>query len=95
MNEYLVAGIKFYEDLIDKGAAKECARMILPMCSQTTLYMTGSLRSWLSYLNVRLDKNTQLEHREIARAIARMLVEIFPNTCEAVSTFNNFEGNFM
>ena len=95
MKEYLVAGIKFYEDLIDKGAAKECARMILPMCSQTTLYMTGSLRSWLSYLNVRLDKNTQLEHREIARAIARMLVEIFPNTCEAVSTFNNFEGNFM
>jgi thymidylate synthase (FAD) len=95
IKKYIVDGSKLYNLLLNKGAAKECARMVLPLCTQTTLYMTGNLRSWLSYFNVRLEENTQLEHREIALAIAEIVAELFPNTSEALNKFNEFKGNFM
>jgi thymidylate synthase (FAD) len=95
LKNHLIQGAKIYDELVEKGAAKECARMLLPLCTQTTLYMTGNLRSWLSYLNVRLEENTQLEHREIALAISKVIAEIFPNTTEALNNFNEFKGNFM
>jgi thymidylate synthase (FAD) len=95
IKNHLTQSAKIYDELIEKGAAKECARMLLPLCTQTTLYMTGNLRSWLSYLNVRLEDNTQLEHREIALAISKVIAEMFPNTTEALDNFNEFKGNFM
>jgi len=95
IKNHLVQSAKIYDELVEKGAAKECARMLLPLCTQTTLYMTGNLRSWLSYLNVRLEDNTQLEHREIAFAISKVIAEMFPNTTEALDNFNEFKGNFM
>jgi thymidylate synthase (FAD) len=95
IKNHLVQGAKIYEELVEKGAARECARMLLPLCTQTTLYMTGNLRSWLSYLNVRLETNTQLEHRQIALEVAKIISLIFPNTTEALDEFNEFEGNFM
>jgi thymidylate synthase (FAD) len=84
LKDYLTTGVKLYEDLIEKGAAKECARMFLPLCTQTTLFMTGTLRSWIHYVEVRTDKTTQLEHREIALAIKEGLISIFPNVTEAL-----------
>jgi thymidylate synthase (FAD) len=84
LKDYLTTGVKLYEDLIEKGAAKECARMFLPLCTQTTLFMTGTLRSWIHYVEVRTDKTTQLEHREIALPIKEGLISIFPNVTEAL-----------
>ncbi|NBO98642.1 MAG: FAD-dependent thymidylate synthase [Proteobacteria bacterium] len=85
LKEYLVNGAALYDDLIKKGAAKECARMILPLCTQTTMYMTGNLRSWIHYVDLRSNEDTQLEHREIAIAIKDALISIFPNTSEALN----------
>jgi len=95
IKDHLVQGAKIYDELVEKGVAKECARMLLPLCTQTTLYMTGNLRSWLSYLNVRLEENTQLEHRQIALEISKTIAKMFPNTTEALDNFNDFKGNFM
>jgi thymidylate synthase (FAD) len=67
------------------GVAKECARMILPLTTETTIYMTGSARSWLHYLELRCDTHTQLEHREIANAIKNeIFIKSFPNTSKAL-----------
>ncbi len=85
LKEYLVNGAALYDNLIKKGAAKECARMILPLCTQTTMYMTGNLRSWIHYVDLRSNEDTQLEHREIAIAIKDALISIFPNTSEALN----------
>jgi thymidylate synthase (FAD) len=95
LKSHIVEGVSLYESLLEKGAARECARMLLPLCTQTTLYMTGNLRSWISYFNVRLEENTQLEHREIALEISKIISEIFPNTTSALNNFNEFKGNFM
>lgn len=67
-----------YEEALKKGIAKECARNLLTMGTKTKMYMTGSLRSWATYLNVRLDKSTQKEHREIAKAIKEIFKKEFP-----------------
>lgn len=58
-----------YRELISQGVSRETARMILPMCTQTTMYMTGSVRSWIHYFEQRCAKGTQKEHREIAVSI--------------------------
>ncbi len=75
---------KVYSQLLDVGVAKECARMILPLCTQTRLYMTGSVRSWIHYLQIRCDPHTQKEHRLIAEAIQQEFRQLFPHTSEAV-----------
>ena len=68
-----------YEDLISAGVAKECARMILPECTKTTMSANGTLRSWLSFLNVRADKHTQKELQKIALLIGEELEKQMPN----------------
>ena len=85
LKQYLVTGAALYDDLIKKGAAKECARMILPLCTQTTMYMTGNLRSWIHYVDLRSGQDTQLEHREIAIDIKNIIIDLFPNTSEALN----------
>lgn len=95
VKDLLMRSASVYEKLLAKGVAKECARMVLPLCTQTTLYMSGTLRSWVSYLNVRLDETTQKEHREIALEVAQIISQSFPNIAEALNNFNNFKGNFM
>lgn len=67
-----------YRRLLERGVARECARMILPECTQTRLYMSGTIRSWLHYLNLRLKKPTQLEHRRVAWAIVEALQPHLP-----------------
>jgi thymidylate synthase (FAD) len=67
-----------YQEALSLGIAKEVARMLLPLSVTTKLYMKGSLRSWLHYLNTRLDPSTQLEHRELAQAILTQLAPVYP-----------------
>jgi thymidylate synthase (FAD) len=73
---------KVYEELIESGVAKETARSILPMCTKTYLHMTGNLRDWLSFLNVRCDHHAQQEIREIATAIGEQLEKHHPKSFE-------------
>jgi len=73
-----------YTTAINKGIAKECARMLLPMSTSTKLYMNGNLRSWIHYLDLRADVATQLEHREIAYAIKDIFIKQFPIISEGL-----------
>lgn len=73
-----------YDQLINEGVAKECARMILPLNTRTTIYMSGSLRSWIHYLDLRCSEHTQKEHREIAFEIKNTLKDLFPETFKAL-----------
>jgi len=72
-----------YDQMIADSVAKECARRILPLSTQTTLYMHGTLRSWIHYINVRTDPGTQLEHRLIAESCKQIFIEQFPIIGEA------------
>jgi thymidylate synthase (FAD) len=74
---------RLYQEMLSKGVAKETARRILPLCTPTTLYMMGSLRSWIHYIDVRCDPSTQLEHRQIAEACRKIFREQFPTIAEA------------
>jgi thymidylate synthase (FAD) len=73
-----------YRELLDAGVARECARMVLPLCVQTTLYMTGSVRSWIHYLAQRLDEHTQKEHRLIAEQVQEIFATQFPTVNQAL-----------
>ena len=75
-----------YDQLIQEGIAKESARMILPLTTSTTIYMTGTLRSWIHYLELRCSNHTQKEHREIAYEIQDALKGIFPQTFLAIES---------
>ena len=72
-----------YSEMISVGIAKECARSILPLSTQTRLYMNGTLRSWIHYLQLRCEPGTQFEHREIAERIKRIFCDEFPVIGEA------------
>ena len=73
----------YYEFLLSKGVAKECARSILPLGTPTRLYMSGTIRSWIHYIQIRAGVETQLEHRLIAEAVKDIFEEQFPNVYEA------------
>ena len=73
----------YYEYLLDRGVAKECARSILPLGTPTRLYMSGSIRSFLHYCQIRCGIETQLEHRLIANAIKDIIEEQLPSVYEA------------
>jgi thymidylate synthase (FAD) len=79
------AAQRAYDELLASGVARECARMILPLTTQTTMYMTGSCRSFIHYIKLRTKEDTQKEHREIALAIKKIFVEQFPNISEALN----------
>lgn len=73
-----------YREALILGIAKEVARAILPMNSKTRLYMTGSVRSWIHYLQLRTQPDTQQEHREIAKGIKEIFMYEFPAVAEAL-----------
>ena len=73
-----------YEQMLEQGVAKECARMVLPLCTPTRIYMTGSCRSWAHYINLRSAHGTQKEHMEIAEACRKVFIEQFPSVSEAL-----------
>ena len=76
----------YYEYLLSQGVAKECARSILPLGTPTRMYMSGSIRSWIHYIQIRAGVETQLEHRLIANAIKDIFEEQLPNVYEAAFT---------
>ncbi len=76
---------KLYQNMLAAGIAKECARDVLPMGSPTRLYMNGTLRSWIHYCDLRTDKGTQKEHRDIAEACKQLIKTEFPLTYEVIS----------
>ena len=80
------SAIDLYEHLLQKGVAKECARSILPLGTPTRLYMSGTIRSWLHYVQIRAGVETQLEHRLIAQAVKDILEEQLPSVYEAAFT---------
>jgi thymidylate synthase (FAD) len=73
-----------YNQMIEEGVAKECARMVLPLCTPTKIYMTGSCRSWIHYINLRSAHGTQKEHMVIAEACRKVFTEQFPSVSEAL-----------
>lgn len=73
-----------YNKLIGLGIAKECARMILPLNTKTSIYMSGTIRSWVHYLEIRTKEDTQKEHRNIALEIQKIFIRNFPNTSNAL-----------
>lgn len=75
---------KLYYEALDKGIAKECSRFLLPLSTQTKIYMNGSLRSWIHYIQLRQEESTQLEHREIALECKRIFCEQFPIVAKAL-----------
>jgi thymidylate synthase (FAD) len=89
--DHLMSGVQLYNSLIEKGAARESARKVLPLCTETTLYMTGNVRSWIHYLGIRCKEDTQLEHRDIATSIRKSFIELFPAISEALNWNNEAE----
>ena len=73
-----------YESMLKQGVAKECARMVLPLCTPTRIYMTGSCRSWIHYINLRSAHGTQKEHMVIAEACRKVFTEQYPAVSEAL-----------
>ena len=84
VREHVAKGISLYNNLIEDGVAKESARMILPLTVETTMYMKGSIRSWAHYIDLRIEENTQKEHREIAEACKEIFKQNLPTVSEAL-----------
>lgn len=84
---------ELYAALINAGVSKETARFILPLATQTTLYMNGSCRSWIHYLALRNDEHTQKEHQKIAEQIEALFAVHFPNTYEAIQLIKKEESD--
>jgi len=81
---YFAQGMSLYQHLLDNGVAKECARFVLPLATPTRMYMSGSLRSWMHYIDLRSANGTQKEHMEIAEMCKAIFSEQFPVIAEAL-----------
>ena len=84
MEQLFNSSMNLYNRMLDNGVAKECARFVLPLATPTRLYMTGSCRSWVHYINLRSAHGTQKEHMDIAHKCREIFVEKFPNVSEAL-----------
>lgn len=73
-----------YQQMIDRGVAKECARFVLPLATPTKIYMTGSVRSWIHYIDLRSANGTQKEHMDLALSAKKIFIEQFPAVAEAM-----------
>ena len=84
IEKHFEAGMDLYNNLLDNGIAKECARFVLPLSTPTRIYMTGSCRSWIHYINLRTANGTQAEHMELAENCKKVFTQIFPDIAEAL-----------
>ena len=84
MMNYFRDGMKLYKEMLDAKVAKECARFVLPLATPTRLYMSGSVRSWIHYIELRSGHGTQKEHMDIANACKSIFTEQFPTVAEAM-----------
>ena len=85
MEEHFKASMDLYNKMLEDGIAKECARFVLPLSTPTRIYMTGSCRSWIHYINLRSAHGTQKEHKDIAELCRKVFTEQFPSVSEALS----------
>ena len=84
IDKHFRESVNLYESLLHSGVAKECARSVLPLNTVTRLYMSGTLRSWLHYVDLRADNGTQKEHMQIARSIGDILNDTVPTIARAM-----------
>ena len=84
MNTLFSSSISLYNQMLESGVAKECARFVLPLATPTRLYMTGSCRSWIHYINLRSAHGTQKEHMDIANDCKKLFIEKYPTVAEAL-----------
>ena len=84
IDKYFEDGMNLYNNLLDNGVAKECARFVLPLATPTRIYMTGTCRSWMHYINLRSANGTQEEHRLVAEACREVFKEVFPDVSTAL-----------
>jgi thymidylate synthase (FAD) len=84
MQQHFRQGMKLYQNMLKDGVAKECARFVLPLATPTRIYMTGSVRSWVHYIDLRSAHGTQKEHMEIAEMVRSVFKEQFPIVSEAL-----------
>jgi thymidylate synthase (FAD) len=73
-----------YQSMLDAGVAKECSRFVLPLATPTRIYMSGSCRSWIHYINLRTANGTQKEHMDLAEGCKKVFIEQFPTCAEAL-----------
>tara|TARA_B100001109_G_scaffold170512_1_gene139256 strand:+ start:226 stop:876 length:651 start_codon:yes stop_codon:yes gene_type:complete len=84
MENHFQEGMKLYKEMLEYGIAKECARFVLPLAVGTKIYMTGSVRSWIHYIELRSANGTQKEHMDIALGAKEIFCEQFPAVAEAM-----------
>ena len=85
LNTLFSSAFGLYNQMLKAGVAKECARFVLPLATPTRIYMTGSCRSWIHYINLRSAHGTQKEHMDIANEAKSIFVEQFPSIAEAMA----------
>ena len=82
--QHFVDSMDLYNELLANGIAKECARFVLPLATPTRIYMTGSVRSWVHYIDLRAAHGTQKEHMDVAEGVRKVFTEQFPTVAEAL-----------
>ena len=84
IRQHFADALDLYKYMLDIGVAKECARMVLPLSVPTKIYMSGSVRSWMHYIDLRSAHGTQKEHMIIAENCKKVFIEQFPTCAEAL-----------
>ena len=84
IDDHFREGVQLYESLLHSNVAKECARSVLPLNTVTRLYMSGTIRSWLHYIDLRGDNGTQKEHMSIAKSVGEILATELPTIAQAM-----------
>ena len=84
IRKHFEEGMKLYKEMLNANIAKECSRFVLPLATPTRIYMSGSCRSWIHYIQLRSANGTQKEHMDIAEACKKIFVEQFPTVSEAL-----------
>jgi len=85
IERYFAEGLDLYNELIREGIAKECARFVLPLATPTRIYMTGSVRSWIHYIDLRSAHGTQKEHMDIVKEVRDIFKKEFPVCTNALN----------
>lgn len=84
IKRHFESAMDIYKHMLEMGIAKECARFVLPLATPTKIYMTGSCRSWIHYIDLRSAHGTQKEHMDIAHQCRDIFVQQFPTVSEAL-----------
>ena len=88
MQRHFEEGMKLYQEMLDASIAKECARFVLPLAVPTKIYMTGSVRSWIHYIDLRSANGTQKEHMDIAKECKDIFSKEYPIVSSALNWLN-------